>query len=629
MAMKQQVNGLVIPGFRITVGGGLGPSPRKPYLLEEFVPLQDYLPVCEAVVRVFNRHGNRKNRSTARMKFLIEKIGFEQFYHLYKQEYEWIKETRDPKAYTVPMPQEEPSPNGRRRVSNPINGDGHGNPKFSAWLKTNVVAQKQPGYCLVHVRLIIGDITSFQLRSLATIAELYAYGNIRSTTQQNFVLRWAHPEDLFALFTELDKVGLATPGAESIGDVVACPGTDSCGLGITGSKGLGLALTQLFEDSDGNAEDLKGLNIKVSGCPNSCAQHHIASIGFHGMGHKVNGHLIPAYQLHLGGRIERKGVTFGHQIPLRFPSKQVPEVVKYLIALFREQRQQGESFFEFVDRIGRAKFQELLKPFATLPAYEQNKELYYDWGEQTDYEIREGGAGECAGGVVDMLEQHLEDSKYELANAHVLLQKGKPFDAVTRTDLAVVAAARALLVLEGIDPVSNAEVLKAFREKTVVKGIVPQERFLPYAQLGEQLHSANFSAGLVQDYVQAARQLIEECKSAIQRMDAKLRIKAEAAASSDTPAQPDTAVSADMEKHHEATKGIAVHMDLRGVKCPMNYVKAKLRLEMMEVGEVLELLIDPGEAYENVPRSLKDDGQKILELEEIKPHYRVVVEKAK
>jgi len=247
MAMKQQVNGHKIPGFRVTVGGGLGPSPRKPYLLEEFVPLQDFLPVCEAVVRVFNRHGNRKNRSTARMKFLIEKIGFEQFYHLYKQEYDWIKETRDSKAYAVPMPQEEQPPNGRRRISKPPDGNGQGNTKFSDWLKTNVVAQKQPGYCMVHVRLIIGDITSSQLRSLATLAEQYAYGNIRSTTQQNFVLRWVHPEDLFALYTELDKVGLGTPGAESIGDVVACPGTDSCGLGITGSKGLGLALTQLLK----------------------------------------------------------------------------------------------------------------------------------------------------------------------------------------------------------------------------------------------------------------------------------------------------------------------------------------------------------------------------------------------
>jgi sulfite reductase (ferredoxin) len=627
MAMKDRVNGREIPGFRVTVGGGLGPSPKKPYLLEEFVPLQEFLAVCEAVVRVFNRYGNRKNRSTARMKFLIEKIGFEQFYRFYKQEYDWIKETRDPQAYEVPIPQDEPPPSGRPRAAH--NGMGNGNPKFSAWLKTNVKPQKQSGYCIVQVRLIIGDITSSQMRSLATIAERYADGNIRSTVQQNFALRWVHQQDLFGLHTELDKVGLATPGAETIGDVVACPGTDTCGLGITGSKGLGSALTRLFENGDGKAEDLKGLNIKVSGCPNSCAQHHIASIGFHGMAHKIDGRLVPAYQLHLGGRVESKGVTFGHQTSLRFPAKRVPELVEHLISMYREQRTEGESFFGFVDRIGRAKFQEILKPFTTLPSYEENKELYYDWGEEADYEMRDAGAGECAGGVVDMLEQHLEDSKYELAHAHVLLEKGKPFDAVTRADQGVVAAARALLVLEGIDPVSNEEVLKAFREKTVASGIVSQERYSTYAKLGQQLHSTSYSAERVKEYVQAARQLTEECKTAVQRMDAKLRIKGEGTEGHDSQTHTEVCETQEAESQEATAPGVTVHMDLRGVKCPMNYVKAKLRLEMMETGESLELLIDPGEAYENVPRSLKDDGQKILKDEQIDSHYRLVVEKVK
>lgn len=639
MAVKEKLNGEETPGFRITVGGGLGPSPRKPYLLEEFVPLREYLATCEAVVRVFNRYGNRKNRSMARMKFLIEKIGFEEFYRLYRQEYEFIKETRDPQAYVVPPPQEEQPPNGQPLVlshsgNGEDSGNGHGDPKFSAWFKTNVIGQRQLGYSIVQVRLIIGDITSSQLRSLATIAKQYSHGSIRITSQQNFVLRWVQQQDLYGVYTELDKVGLALPGAETIRDVVACPGTDTCGLGITGSKGLGRALTQIFADGEGESEDLKGLSIKVSGCPNSCAQHHIASIGFHGLAQKIEGRMIPAYQLHLGGRIEQKGVTFGHQIPLRIPAKRVPEVVKFLISLYRERRQEGESFFEFVDRTGRAKFQELLQPYTLLPAYEENKELYYDWGEQGDYELRESGKGECAGGVVDMVEQHLEDSKYELANAHVLLGKGKPFDALTRADLAVVASARALLILEGIDPISNEAVIKAFREKTVGNGIVSLERFSAYANRAERLHSTTFSAELAQEYVQAARLLIEECKTAFQRLDAKLRIKTalpegtrpETQSTTSLP-PPEAPLLAEADK--ATVQGVTAHMDLRGVKCPMNYVKAKLRLEMMEVGETLELLIDEGEAYENVPRSLKDDGQKILELEKTTPHYRMVVEKIK
>lgn len=631
MAMRQPMHGQEVPGFRITVGGGLGPSPRRPYLLEEFVPIQDYLPVCEAVVRVFNRYGNRKNRSMARLKFLLEKIGFEEFYRLYQQEYQWIKETRDPKAYAVLLPQEEPPPAGLTAIPHNGNGDRE-SPDYREWLATNVIPQKQAGFCMVHVRLVIGDITSGQLRSLADISERYAHGNIRSTVRQNFVLRWISQQHLFGLYKELRNAGLAKARAETIGDVVACPGTDTCGLGITGSKGLGRALTELFDNGDGIAEDLKGLTIKVSGCPNSCAQHHIAAIGFHGLAHKVQGRMVPAYQLHLGGRFDpHQGVIFGHQIPLRFPAKKVPDVVKSIISLYREQRQKGEDFYAFVDRMGRAKFKEILTPYATLPSFEQNKELYYDWGEETDYELRENTQGECAGGMVDMVEQHLEDSKYELAHAQVLLEKGKLFDALTRADLAVVAAARGLLVPEGVDPVNNAEVMKAFREKTVAKGIVPPERYKPYGEKTEQLHSTDLSSQFARDYVQAARNLIEECKAAIQRMDAKLRIKPETPTSTGpekTEEGPDT--SSDKAKHDEAdSQKACVQMDLRGVKCPMNYVKAKLRLEMMEIGELLELMIDDGEAYENVPRSLKDDGQKILEVEHINPHYRLVVEKVK
>jgi sulfite reductase (ferredoxin) len=634
IAMKQMQNGREVPGFRITVGGGLGPSPRKPYVLEEFVPLQEFLAVCEAVVRVFNRYGNRKNRSTARMKFLIDKIGFEQFFRLYQQEYDLIKENRDPQAYAVPPPQEEQPPHGQPADFLPGgNGEDSGNgeheSKLSAWLKTNVIPQKQTGYNIVQVRLIIGDITSSQLRALAGLAERYAHGNVRITAQQNVVLRWVKQEDVSGLFTELERAGLALPHAESIGDVVACPGTDTCGLGITGSKGLGRALTRFFDNGNGSAEDLKGLNVKVSGCPNSCAQHHIASIGFHGMAHKVDGRLVPAYQLHLGGRIDPKGVTFGHQTSLRFPAKRIPEVVQQVITLYRQQRHEGESFFEFVDRIGRAKFQDLLKPYTTLPSFDENPNMYYDWDEQTEYELRDAGQGECAGGVVDTVEQHLEDGKYELANAHVLLEKQKPFDALTRADLAVVASARALLVLEGIDPASNADVLKAFKEKTVASRIIPSELFSAYTDRVGQLQSAHFSAEFARDYVAAARELIDACKEAFKKMDAKLRIKADQAASDQKAEPTPTPSSSEATKEAGAAQGASVHMDLRGVKCPMNYVKAKLRLEMMELGETLELLIDEGEAYENVPRSLKDDGQKILEVEQIAPHYRLVVEKLK
>lgn len=628
IALKQRTDGKQVPGFRVTVGGGLGPSPRKPYLLEEFVPLQDYLRVCEAIIRVFNRHGNRKNRSKARMKFLLEKIGFETFYRLYRKEYEFILETRDPSAYAVPEPRELEPPTDRPLALKPGgNGNGNGNPKFSRWLASNVTPQKQEGYSIVQIRLVIGDITSSQLRALANLAEQYASGDIRTTIQQNLVLRWVRQSDLYPLFQALDREGLALPDAESIGDVLACPGTDSCALGITGSKGLGLKLTDMLSHSTDQVKDLEGISIKISSCSNSCAQHHIASIGLHGIAEKINGSYIPAYLLHLGARVDTEGVTFGIQFTLRFPAKRIPDLVEYLVSLYRSERREGEDFSHFAHRLGRAKLQELLKPFTTTPEdEEERKDFYYDWGEEDRYELRDNKRGECAGGVVDMMEQHFEDAKYELANARVLLDKNRPFDALTRADLGVVAGARALLVVEGVDPASDEGVLQAFRDKIVAKGIISSDLYGTYADQVEQVQAGkSLSQESAARYIRTAGEIAEACHTAFQKMDANLRMKGEAEKSEAAPAESKTSPPTPEEVHSEAS----VHMDLRGVKCPMNYVKAKLRMEMMDVGETIELLLDEGEPIENVPRSMKDDGQKVLEVQPVNGHYRLVVEKTK
>lgn len=470
-AASNSTNGSEALGFRITVGGGLGPTPKRPYLLEEFLSPDDLLPCCEAVIRVFSRYGNRKNRSTARIKFLLEKIGFEQFYRLYRKEFERITRER-PSMLPVELRQIQPPPAAAppAAIPPPATPDA----RWPDWQRTTVQPQRQADRHAVLIRLIIGDIAAPTFRTLADVVDRFAQGRLRITPQQNLLLRDIATADLSGLYATLSALDLALPAAERIGDVVACPGTDSCGLGITGSKGLGRVLTEQLRAESELDDDLEGITIKVSGCPNSCAQHHIASIGFHGVAHKIDGRLLPAYQIHLGGRVSPEVVRFGQMLPLRFPAKRVPGVVRHLIAMYRTGRQTGESFLAFVDRTGKAAFQQALAPF-TRPAEDGTEDdIFHDWGTDGEYSLSEIGQGECAAPTINVVSQHFEDAGYELAHARVLLEKQRPFDAVTRTDLALVASAKALLAMEEIEPLSHDEVLREFEAR-----IVAQRRISP------------------------------------------------------------------------------------------------------------------------------------------------------
>lgn len=610
-AVKRVVNGREEIGFRLTVGGGLGPSPKKPYLLEEWVPAEELRPRCEAVLRVFNRHGNRKNRSLARIKFLIEKIGFERFYALYAEEYAFVREGRDAATLAPFDLTPEPVPGNGASRSQPNVGRTKG---FDAWLATNVKPQKQHGYSTALVTLPIGDLTTAQIRGLADLTERFAHGTIRTTVTQNFLLRWVADADLPALYEALATLGLGNAGAHRVGDVIACPGADTCGLGITSSKGVGRVLTDhLAQSGNAYADDLAGVDIKISGCPNSCAQHHIASIGFHGLGHRIDGHLLPAYQLHLGGRSTDQGVVFGH-LAGKYPAKRIPEVVDALLAYYREHRLEGESFTALVDRVGKAPIVKALEPYATLPPHDEAPALYLDYGAYEPFSLDEAGAGECAGGVINMVEQHLEDSKYELAHASVLIEKQKPVDAVMRAELGIVAAAKALLVTQAIEPTSNELVLKEFEQRMVDKGVVGRDVYDAVVRQNRVLksHPTLDDARL---FVRDAKALADACRLAFAKIDASLKVS-HGTAPAQNAAAPQVA----------AAGAPVVKLDLLGVACPMNYVKTKLQLEEMDPLQVLEVLLDAGEPAENVPRSVKADGYRVISMEPEGNHYKLVIE---
>jgi ferredoxin-nitrite reductase/sulfite reductase (ferredoxin) len=379
-------------GFRIYVGGGLGAAPMSAELLEAFTPEEDLLPTMLAVIRLFDRHGNRQVLTQARLKFLVKKWGIAAFREAVREERRLVKLTatgEDLKAWAPPPPPEPP------RLPSPPKKPLSFAPGFDAWRRTNLYRQKQEGFYTVAVRLPLGDISPEGLRALAAIAETYA-AEVRSAISQNLLLRFVPEEALGGLYEALLEAGLAQPGAHTLLDITRCPGADTCNLAITRSRGLAQAL-EAHLSALPLAQDpgAKAIGLKISGCPNSCGQHHIADLGFYGSSRKVGEREVPHYVLLLGGRTREGEARFG-QVVGRVPARRVPEAVERILRRYLEERQNGESFPAYLDRVGAASFKPLLQDLQEVPPYEEAPEFYQDLGAEGEAFSVRLGRGECA-----------------------------------------------------------------------------------------------------------------------------------------------------------------------------------------------------------------------------------------
>jgi len=384
-------------GFQLYVGGGLGPMPRVADLLEDFTPADRLLPTVAAIVRVFDRLGNRDDRHKARMKFVLNKLGIEAFRTLVFQERTGLESTMAGQFPSSVIWEKVPL---QRASSLPAASPGESdNPAYRRWRATNVLTQKQVGYAMVSIRLELGDITSAQLRTLAFVAREFGDGAVRSTNQQNFALRWIPTERLPALYRILSAVGLAAPSAERLADVTACPGADTCQLGITSSRGLGAAVSALFDDELKDLADESGIRIKISACPNSCGQHHLADIGLYGGAKKFEGEpskwvQVPTYEMLLGARLTPGQANYGMPVA-RIPAKNAPGAVEAVLRLYQKERRNGEPFTDFLDRFGLESVKTVLTPFTTLPPASEAPDRYLDYNTEEAFSIHVG-PGECA-----------------------------------------------------------------------------------------------------------------------------------------------------------------------------------------------------------------------------------------
>jgi sulfite reductase (ferredoxin) len=453
VAVKRVVDGVEQRGFTLYVGGGLGAVPQQAKVLEEFVPEDELLPLSQAVCRVFARLGERKNRARARLKFVVQKLGIEEFRNVVRAERDLIPADERWSAYLdhLDVTEEKPLKPGKALA------DGIFPRGFRPWRATNVQRQAQAGYVVATVRLPLGDLTSDQMRALADVARRYTGDTVRLTVEQNIVFRWLPEADLPDFYRDIEALGLARPGAGTIQDIVACPGTDTCKLGISSSRGLAAVLdAHLADKVDALPADARGLRIKASGCFNSCSQHHIADIGFLGVSRNVGGRRVAHFQLVVGGQWQQNGAAYGLAIGA-FPSRRVPDVVDRIVGLWTSERNGGESLQDYIQRTGRAKLKTVLDDLREVPAYNEDPSFYVDWGDAREYTIGDIGVGECAGEVVSFTDFGLADSEREVFEALIALEQGNAVRASELAYSAMLQAAKALVRMQTVDITEDPE----------------------------------------------------------------------------------------------------------------------------------------------------------------------------
>jgi sulfite reductase (ferredoxin) len=387
-----------VRGVEVRVGGGTSIMPRIAPTLYEFVELDngDYLKVTEACMRIFDRQDFlRVNRARARIKVLIDKIGIDAFRDLVEEELEgdWVAE-RDFSLNEIlyEIDEEANAPEAGTAYAS-SNGDQR---RFDHFLTSNVQDQRQDGFVTVEVKIRRGDLTPEQLRGVGEIMRRYSGGFARTTVHQNLVLRWVRRESVYEVWQELGKLELGDAGADEISDVVSCPGTDSCKLGITSSMGLNQAVQDRIVAMDIDDPLTRRMHIKMSGCPNGCSQHHIADIGFYGASIKVGGKTIPAYIAHIGGAYEGGEVRYGQRLKARLPAKRVPEAVERWVRFYESDRYDDEPFRAFVDRVGAAEFEARVKDLTMPIEFNlENMNYFIDFNREAPFVVQRG-EGECA-----------------------------------------------------------------------------------------------------------------------------------------------------------------------------------------------------------------------------------------
>lgn len=454
------IDGKEVRGFKVLLGGGLGSQPRHADMIHEFLATDQVIPLIESVLRIFDRHGERARRNKARMKFLVKDLGLEAFLEMVELERKALPYTSYPLDFETY--------DAAKTLPNPVAVQLDKDPglDYELWKLTNVLPQKQAGYVSIGVKVALGDFYIDQARALSDLVENYANDEIRFTLRQNFLIRDVR-EDLAPFFyQELQKIGLGERGYNSLGDITACPGTDTCNLGIASSTGIAQELEKVILEEYPQYLKNQELVIKISGCMNACGQHNMAHIGFQGMSMKAGKMVIPALQVLLGGGNLGDGSGRFADKVTKVPSRRGPQALRVLLNDFN-QNANGLDFLSYYDQKGQIYFYELLKELGDASTVTASDSV--DWGHNEAYAVAVG-VGECAGAMIDLVATLLLESLEKLDSGQEALEQGRWSDSIYHHYAGLINAAKALLLSEDISTNSYANIISQFDEAFVASG---------------------------------------------------------------------------------------------------------------------------------------------------------------
>lgn len=492
-------DGKEIKGFKVLLAGGLGSQPRHADVMYEFLEVDKIIPTIEGVLRIFDRHGERAKRAKARLKFLVKDLGLDAFLALVEEE----KKALAYHTYPIDTSDFEQEIAFEEIETPQVSIDNR--EEFELWKKTNVLPQKQEGLFAIGIKVHLGDFFTKEARELADLIKKYAANELRFTLRQNILIRHVREELLPFFYVELKRLGFTQIGYNSTLDITACPGTDTCNLGISSSTGIAAELERVLQIEYPKYVNNKDITIKISGCMNACGQHNIAHIGFQGMTVKSGSLVAPALQVLLGGGVVGNGQGRFADKLVKIPSKRGPEALRLLLNDFEANRQASEDFLVYYDRKEKTYFYDLLKHLSDTTNLTEDD--FVDWGHDQKY-VKAIGIGECAGVIIDLVATLLFESEEKIANAEETFQEKKWADSIYHSYTSFINTAKALLTSEQKKTNTQSVIVKNFDEHFVNSNLINLSG--SFSELVYQIKQNEPTEAFAKNYLEQAKEFYHQ-----------------------------------------------------------------------------------------------------------------------
>lgn len=580
--------------FKVYIGGSLGSKPMVGHVLFDFLPAEDILYVADAVKKLFSRYGNRRNKHKARLRFVFYKLGKEKVFEIFKQIYDALKQANQ-LALNLPLLSESSS-----TINLPVEAPVDKS-TFALWEKRYVTQQKQTGYVSILVPFEYGDVESGIIKNLGEFLIPFGEDVVRFSMRQNIHLRNIPKQYAATVFNFLQKTGVDTAQSYILNSLVSCTGANTCRLGICLSKGASGRLREKLASSGLDLDQLKDIRINVSGCPNSCGQQTNADIGFYGKVGRTD-RMFPAYHVVAGAVISNGNPQLAELVG-SVSAWDMPDLTIDILHSYLNNKGTNHSFSDYFKAGGKEEIKDLCQKYSKIPDFKDDKNYYFDWGSDQIFSLAGKGTGECSAGLFDMIDVDYNTIKQSRDEIKEITDNNKIEFLLAKI---VTASSRMLLITKGIEPKDSAGIFDGFTERFIKAGLVSEK----YSEVVHAVKNGDYAdlssqKNLVFDLAADVIDLYEN-------MDDSLQFPAEK----------------EMEQpKKEITNKVTLKKDLRGVACPMNFVKTKIELAKLKSDDILEVLLDDGEPIENVPGSVKGEGHKILVQERIGNYWSVVIQK--